>query len=238
MIETRILEKYLAALLDGNRSASREAVEETMQKGIPSTSVYMDLIWPIMVHIEKLARQDRITAAQENLATRINRTIVDQLQNKLPRKSRKDRKIIVCCAPDELQELAAQMMADLFESDGWEVRFLGGGLTNDDLLQYVNDYGPDILLIHGTTPRQAPDVRRLIDTIKDVNAWSDMQIMVSGGLFNRAEGLWEEIGADLFAENAEQALAVASKGKPIHHTQGRTINRRKRKAKQAAPAAV
>jgi len=115
-----------------------------------------------------------------------------------------------------------------FESDGWEVRFLGGGLTNDDILAFVNEYGPDILLIYGTKPKQAPGLRLLIDTIKEVNAWPDMRIMVSGGLFNRAEGLWQEIGADLFAATAIEAVWVASNDSPLEQ-QPRTINRRKKR---------
>jgi methanogenic corrinoid protein MtbC1 len=182
-----------------------------------------------MVEIEHLQRSGRIKTIEEHLATRINRTIVDQLQNKLPRRPKKNKKIVVTCAPDELQELGAQMTADLFESDGWEVRFLGGGLTNDDILAFVNEYSPDILLIYGSTPKQAPGIRRLIDIIKDVNAWPNMKIMLSGGLFNRAEGLWEEIGADLFAPSAFEALQVAYNDKPTDHYERRTIKRRKRK---------
>ena len=202
MLKDDILERYLEALLHGDRKRCRAVIEETLQSGIPANSVYADIIWPIMVEIEQLLRSDRITTVEEHLATRINRTIVDQLQNKLPRRPNKDKKIAVCCAQSELQELGAQIMADLFESDGWEVRFLGGGLTNDDILAYINEYAPDILLIYGTAPKQAPDVRRLIDTIRAVNAWPQMRIMLSGGVFGRAEGLWQEIGADLFAESA------------------------------------
>jgi hypothetical protein len=55
-----------------------------------------------------------------------------------------------------------------------------------------------------------------------------MQIMVSGGLFNRAEGLWQEIGADSFAATAEQALEIAAGTMAIEPI-SRTINRRKRK---------
>ncbi|MHC4184489.1 MAG: cobalamin B12-binding domain-containing protein [Planctomycetota bacterium] len=161
------------------------------------------------------------------MATRINRTIVDQLQNKLPRRPERSKKIVVCCAPEELQELGAQITADFFESDGWETRFLGGGLTNDDILGYTNEHAPDILLIYGTAPRQAPDVRRLIDTVRSVNAWPDMKIMLSGGVFNRAEGLWEEIGADLFAETAVKAVQIASENRPIE-PRARSFNKRKK----------
>ena len=232
MVKEKPLERYLAALLDGNRKLCRTVIEETLQTGTPANSVYVDVIWPIMVEIEALLRADRITPTQEHLATRINRTIVDQLQNKLPRRPAKNKKISVCCAHDELQELGAQIMADLFESDGWEVRFLGGGLTNDDLLAFINEYAPDVLLIYGATPKQAPGIRLLIDTIREVNAWPNMRIMVSGGLFNRAEGLWEEIGADLFAATAVDALRVALDDRPIEHRERRTINRRKKRQRR------
>jgi methanogenic corrinoid protein MtbC1 len=232
MIRPGTHERYLDNLLKGDRRACRTVIEETLQTGTPANSVYLEVIWPIMAEIEQLVREDRITSNQEHLATRINRTIVDQLQNKLPRRPSKDKKIVVSCAPDELQELGAQIMADLFESDGWNVKFLGGGLTNDDILSFVHEHSPDILLIYGTTPKQAPSVRQLIDTIRNINAWPEMRIMVSGGLFNRAEGLWQEIGADLFAETALEAIQVASSESA--ETPMPTFNRRKQKQKQAA----
>jgi len=232
MTKEGFLERYLDTLLRGDRSACRVVIEQVLHSGTPANLVYIDVIWPIMVEIEQLLRTGRISSIQEHLATRINRAIVNQLQNKLPRRPSRDKKIVVCCAMDELQELGAQIMADLFESDGWDVKFLGGGLTNDDLLAFVNEYGPDVLLIYGTTPKQAPGIRQLIDTIKDVNAWPSLRIMVSGGLFNRADGLWEEIGADLFAATGAEALQAALNDTPIEINEQREINRRKRRRKK------
>jgi methanogenic corrinoid protein MtbC1 len=228
-----VLARYLAPLLRGDRKACRSVVEETLQSGIPANSVYLHLIWPVMAEIERLSRLDKITSVQEHLATRINRTIVDQLQNKLPRRPIRHKRVAVSCTRDELQELGAQIIADLFESDGWEVRFLGGGLTNDDIFAFVNEYAPDVLFIYGTAPKQAPDVRRLIDRIRGVNAWPNLRIIVSGGLFNRAEGLWEEIGADGFASTAAEALQVAADESQVARPDRRTVNRRKRRQQTA-----
>lgn len=233
IVKPAIHARYLEPLLRGDRQACRGVIEETLQSGIPANSVYVDLVWPVMVEIERLRRAGKISPVEEHMATRINRTIVDQLQNKLPRRTKKEKSIVVCCAPEEMQELGAQMMTDLFESDGWTVRFLGGGLSNDDILAFINGFAPDILLIYGTAPQQAPDVRRLIDTIKAVNAWPNMRIMVSGGLFNRAEGLWEEMEADLYAENAVEALQVAANCDQMPRCERRTIN--KRKKRRASP---
>ncbi len=238
MIKEEILERYLDALLQGQRQVCRSVIEQALQKGTLTSSVYLDIVWPIMAEIEKLARAERISPTQEHMATRINRTIIDQLQNKLPRKPSRSKKIVICCAREELQELGAQILADLFESDGWEVKFLGGGLSNDDILAFVNEYSPDILLLYGTTPKQAPQIRQLIDSIRDVDAWPSMRIMVSGGLFNRAEGLWEEIGADLFAANALEALQQASSeiaAKPCE--EGASRRRKKYQKMHKAPLA-
>ncbi len=232
MDKERILEKYLRALLSGDRNASRSVIEETLQTGMTASSVYAEIIWPIMVEIEKLYRKDIINTAQESVATRINRTIVDQLQNKLPKSDNKSRRVCICSARDEHSELGAQIMADLFESDGWTTRMLGGTVNNDDILTYIHTFRPDVLLLHGIGPKQAPDVRRLIDTVKSVNAYPDMKIMLSGGVFHRADGLWEEIGADLYAPDARSAVKIASGDADIDAPK-RTINRRKKKISEA-----
>jgi methanogenic corrinoid protein MtbC1 len=227
MVKQDALEKYLEALLNGDRLVCRGIIEEAMKSGVSATSIYMDIVWPIMIEIDTLFRNDKIDSAQESMATRINRTIVDQLQNKLPRKTERKKRVVVCSAASEHGELGGQMINDLFESDGWDVRFLGSSVDNDDVMSFIHSFVPDILVIYGTEAKSAPEIRSLIDKIRSVNAFPDMKIMLSGGVFARAEGLWEEIGADLYAENAAQAILNASatnETKPV-----RTINRRKRK---------
>jgi methanogenic corrinoid protein MtbC1 len=162
-----------------------------------------------MAEIDTLYRDHRINDITVNIATRINRTLVDQLQSKLPRRETRHKKMVMTCAQGEPEELGAQMCADLFESDGWEVKFLGGGIPEDEIVEFVGIEQPDVLLIYGTKPSGAPGVRRMIDQIHDIGACPQMQIMLAGGVFNRAEGLWEEIGADLFAPTAKEALKIA-----------------------------
>ena len=79
---------------------------------------------------------------------------------------------------------------------------------------------------------------RLLDRIRGVNAWPDMRIVVSGGLFNRAEGLWEEIGADGFAATAAEVLQVAADESRVANPDRRTVNRRKRRYQTMSPERV
>jgi methanogenic corrinoid protein MtbC1 len=230
MLKKNVLERYLNSLLKGDRVASRSVIEEALQCGVPANAVYTDIIWPIMIEIEKLEKVDKISSVQEALATRINRSIVDQLQNKLPRKAQVDKKIVIFSTATEKGELGAQMITDLFESSGWEVRYVGSGVSRDDLVEFTHSYRPDVLLIYGMQAEKAPATRQLIDSVKTINACPDMKVMLSGGIFDRAEGLWEEIGADMYAETAAQAVQVASANEADIPKPKRTINRRKKKS--------
>jgi methanogenic corrinoid protein MtbC1 len=203
------LERYMRALLVGDRNQCRSVIEETLQGGMTAHQVYMEIIWPVMVDIDKLYRDDRIDSAQEAFASRINRTIVNQLQNKLPHRPAKNKKVAIVTEASEQGELGGQMINDLFESDGWDTRFLGGTVNHDDIMSFVHSYAPDVLLLFGFNGKDAPTIRSLIDSIRNVNAYPDMKIMLSGGIFSRADGLWEEIGADLYAETASEAVMMA-----------------------------
>jgi methanogenic corrinoid protein MtbC1 len=228
MIKEFVLERYLNALLDGNRIECRSIIEEVLQTGTPANRVYIDVIWPIMIETERLYRQGQIDSAQEAFTSRINRTIVSQLQNKLPRRAGKNKKAAVCTATNEKAELGGQMIADLFESDGWETRFLGGSVCDDDIMSFIHAFRPDILLIYGIDGKDAPAIRQLIDSIRGINAFPEMRIMLSGGVFGRAEGLWEEIGADLYAENASDAVSLANADSQSLPKPVRTIKQRSR----------
>ena len=83
-----------------------------------------------MEEVEQLYRDDRINIATEHMATRINRFVADQVQGNLKDATPNGKRIVVTCADGEREELGAQMCTDLFEAEGWEVFFLGGGVMS------------------------------------------------------------------------------------------------------------
>ena len=83
-------------------------------------------------------------------------------------------------------------------------------------------------MLYGITAKESPRIRSLIDKIKSVNALPDLKVMLSGGVFERAEGLWEEIGADMYASNAAEAVKIASADDTDLTVPRRTIKRRKK----------
>jgi len=213
-MSAELLSKYLDPLLSGQRRECRELVVQALGSGMPARALYRDLIWPAMEHVDRMFRDDRINLATEHLATRINRVVADHLQASLERRDKIDKRIVIACADGETEELGAQMTSDLFEADGWDVFFVGGGIPHDEILNLVGQIRPDILLVFGSKPSDVPGVRHLIDMIRDVNSCPNMNVIVSGGVFNRAEDLWREVKSDLFAETAIEALDLCNRAMP------------------------
>ncbi|QOV87510.1 cobalamin B12-binding domain-containing protein [Humisphaera borealis] len=203
-------QKYLEPLLKGERDLCRRIVEESLAAGISPADLLNDLVWPTMEKVQELYRDDRITISAVNLATRLNRALTDQLTARLPRSAPKGKKVLIFCGDDEPEELGGQICADLFECDGWNVKFAGGGVPEDEVLSLIGSERPELLVMFGTLPAGVPAVRKLIDYLREVNSCPEMQIMCCGGIYKRAEGLAEEIGADLFAAEASDAIRVAN----------------------------
>lgn len=230
---------YMEPLLEGDRVRCRQVIEHAFFEGASAHELITDLIWPTMETLQAHFREDRITQSTLNLATRLNRSITDQISSRLERKPARDRKVLIFCGSDEPEELGGQITADLFEADGWTTRFAGGGVPDDEVLKLIGDYRPDLLVMFGTLPSGVPAVRKLIDYLREVNSCPEMQVMCCGGIYKRAEGLSEEIGADLYAPDGAAAVTVADanparKATVDQQTVGRTRRIRKAAARKAA----
>ncbi len=210
-----LLTRYLQPLLAGRRAECFSIVKNAVETGdLSAEAAIREIVWPAMTQVDRLYRDDRINGAIENMAIRINRTVADQMQAHLPRKSGNGKRALLYSACGEAEELGAQMVGDLFQADGWEIYLIGGAVPHDEILTLVGQLRPNVLLIFGTRPQDVPSTRRLIELIRDVGVCASMNIVVSGGVFNRAEGLWLEVGADVFAESARDLLRLTNELRP------------------------
>src|SRR5438874_8332750 len=241
-IASQLSQAYLDALLTGDRANTRRVIEAAAGNGLSANELLNHLIWPTMELLQALYRDDRISISNLNLATRLNRNITDQLCATLPRGASNGKKVLIFCGDDEPEELGGQICADLFECDGWTVRFAGGGVPEDEVLALIGTERPDLLVMFGTLPSGVPAVRKLIDYLREVNSCPQMQIMCCGGIYKRAEGLAEEIGADLYAPDAAAAVEIANespsrKATVDQQTVGRMRRIRKAEARKTQHAA-
>jgi methanogenic corrinoid protein MtbC1 len=190
-----IVETLLPSLLAGDRSAVRTLVSRALGSGISAEDFTEQVAWPIHEALHKLHRHDQIERISFNYATRLLRQVVDQMQLAYSRAERNGKCVTLFCGSGENEDLGGQMAADLLEAAGFAVQFAGGGVASDEILEETSRRRPDFLVLFASSASDAPGIRSVIDRVREVGATPDMEIAVGGGVFNRADGLAEAVGA-------------------------------------------
>lgn len=225
-----VLERFFETLISGDRPAARALVQSCLSQVSDPRDLVGELFWPAYENIEKLYRSDQLTKLAHHCGTRLLRVLVDQTSAHYKFGESQGRSVLAFSGPKDSDELGAQMAVDILESAGYEMTFAGGGIPNDEIMARVHEQKPDVLLLFASGPSDLPQIRQLIDTIREISACPDLQVVVGGGVFNRAEGLAEEIGADLWSSNPlELVEAMGSEGQRRAAEDQRTVGRKRRR---------
>lgn len=195
------LDLFLETLLEGDRPTARRMVQETLDAGWAPDELVTDLYWPVYERLERLFRSDHVSRMSYRIATRLLRMLVDQTSSRLEAKPSLGRRVLCVSGPSETDELGAQMAVDLLEAGGLAVTYAGGDIPADEIMTHLHRHTPDALVLFAAGPSDLPEFRQMIDRLHEIGACPGLQIVVGGGVFNRAEGLAEEIGADLWASD-------------------------------------
>lgn len=230
-----LLTRYLQPLITGRRAECFALIADALAAGQAAEELICDVVWPAMVQVDRLYRGDRINSAAEHMACRINRAVVGQLQPHLAQSPRNQKRVLVTCGVGDQEELGAGIVADLLQADGWEVFHVGGGVQEDEILTMVGQVRPQVLVLFATRPEDVPETRRLVEMIREVGVCPTMNIVVSGGIYNRADGLWQEVGADLFSPSPRELRAALRDLQPRqpHAPRVAVVKKRRRRRKVA-----
>lgn len=225
-----VLERFFETLISGDRPAARSLVLASLAQVSDPRDLIGELFWPAYENIEKLYRSDQLTKLAHHCGTRLLRVLVDQNSANYKFAPSLGRSVLAFSGPKDADELGAQMAVDMLEAAGYEMTFAGGGIPNDEIMSRVHEQKPDVLLLFASGPSDLPQIRELIDTIREISACPDLQVVVGGGVFNRAEGLAEEIGADLWSSNPlELVEAMGSESQRRAAEDQRTVGRKRRR---------
>jgi MerR family transcriptional regulator, light-induced transcriptional regulator len=203
-----LLERYLAAQLKGQRQeALRLLVEEGVGAGISVPDLQLKVIGPAQHEIGRLWQENRISVAQEHLATAISQLVMAQLYRHLPRDPPNGKRVTVACVEGELHEVGARMASDFLEMAGFDVEFLGANVPTDALVKWVQDAQPDLLCLSATMSFHLPALTEAIERVRA--GYPQLPIAVGGHAFEWARGLEDRLGVTFYGKDAKALVAGA-----------------------------
>jgi len=201
-----MLEGVVRALIDGNRSLARTLVDACIEEEGAQVAIER-MLWPACATLHALSRGDRLSAVAEHCATVLLSQLVQRAEERLPATAIRRGRVVATSGPAPFEEIAGETFAALAEAAGFEVVFLAGGVESDDLLAEVGRRQPDFVVSFAAAGSDAPRLRRFLDALRTQQPVPGIRVGLGGGVFGRAPGLAEELGADF--EGATPAEVVA-----------------------------
>ena len=207
-----LAQDYLDWMLKGERNMALSMVLDKVEAGFPMKDLYLKVFQPVQYELGRLWQTNRISVAQEHYCTAATQLVMSQLYPYLFTGQRHGRKMVVACAPGELHELGARMVSDFFEMEGWDTYYLGANMPVKGIINFLGIIKPALLAISVTLMVNLRTVAEMISKIRATpEIPAGMKILAGGYPFRVANDLWQRIGADGWAVNAQEAVDLAGR---------------------------
>ena len=203
----RLAQDYLDALLKGDRRGAAALVKQAVADGTAIKRIYLDVFQQSQREIGRLWQLNRISVAQEHYCTAATQAIMNQFLEQILETPRIGRKVIAVGVSGDLHEIGLRIVADLFELAGWDCDFIGGNTPAESILQSLPEVRPDLIAVSATMTYHVELVEKFIRALRARSGSAHIPVLVGGRPFLVAETLWQRVGADGWAWDAEAAVA-------------------------------
>jgi MerR family transcriptional regulator, light-induced transcriptional regulator len=201
--------QYLEALLSGERRRASKLVVNSTTNGVSVKDLYLHVFQPVMYEIGRLWQMNQISIAQEHYYAAATQLIMSQLYHLVFSPERAGRRLVATNVSGELHELGIRMVTDFFEMSGWDTYYMGANTESEEVINNLSKYESDVLAISATMPLHVSRVRDLIRLVRSNEKCGEIKIIVGGYTFNLVPDLWQQMGSDGYALDAEEAVEVA-----------------------------
>lgn len=205
-----LAEKFLRFLLNGERYAASRLILDAVDSGVEVKDIYLHVFQASQREIGRLWQINQVSVAQEHFCTAATQLIMAQLYPRIFRTEKHGRRIVATSIGGELHEIGVRIVTDFFEMEGWDTYYLGANSPTSAILQALSDRKADVLAVSATMTFHIRAVENLIAAVRAAEDLKVVKILVGGYPFNVEPELWKRIGADAYAADASDAIAVAS----------------------------
>lgn len=199
---------FLQAILKNQRKAAVTIALEALRDTHAPTDIYVDVLQESLYQVGRLWESNRITVAEEHMATAITQYVMAQLYTHLPPATQSRGSMLITGVAGELHQVGANMVADVLDAQGYDVRFLGTNMPHSGILQAIEEHKAEILGISATMLFNVPQVIKLIKGVREKLGEQSPRIVLGGAAFRSLPSLTAELGAVGFAQDIRTAVRM------------------------------
>jgi methanogenic corrinoid protein MtbC1 len=201
---------YLQAAIKGDRLAATQIALDALQRVEDVVDLYVDLFQATQYEVGRMWQENQITVAEEHMATAITQYAMAQVYSRIQARDRGRGRLVITGIEGEWHQVGANMVADVLEVRGWDVRFLGTNVPQEGILKAVEEHKADVVGISATMLLSIPKVVRLVEGLRQRFQYECPRILLGGRAFISSPTLVKELRAEGAATDLRSALALVS----------------------------
>ena len=116
-------------------------------------------------------------------------------------------KVAIGTVKGDLHDIGKNLVASMLEGSGFEVINIGIDVPSDKFVEALKDNHADILCMSALLTTTMTYMKDVIKAVEDAGLRDKVKIMVGGAPVSQAFA--DEIGADGYSDNANEAVKVA-----------------------------
>jgi methanogenic corrinoid protein MtbC1 len=206
-------ELYSEAALLGRQDDAIALLEEAFTRAGSLPLVAVHVIQPAMYDVGRLWQENRVTVAQEHLATATSESWLAQSMARAKAAPANGKRAVFASLAGNQHILGLNVVADAFELDGWVVDNLGADTPIETLVEQVRDTRPHLVGLSATLPQHLWGLRQTINRLRQTFCDACPRIAVGGLAINQFPALANWVGAEVLGADA---LAVVAAVHPCH----------------------
>lgn len=180
----KLVKAYLNSLLAGNRNEAEQICDQFLADGGTIKELYEHIIKPALYDVGILWERNRISVADEHLATAITEGILNVLYTSIIPGQQNGKKVVLSCVEGESHQVGIKMVADVFEMHGWDTFLVGSGIPLNELLRYITNMKPQLLAVSLSIYFNFSKLIKMVASVQD--QFPELPILVGGQAFLHA----------------------------------------------------
>jgi methanogenic corrinoid protein MtbC1 len=201
-------QQFLQSILAGKRMQAVAVINVGLVHEIPILDLYVYIIQESLYQVGKLWEENKISVAAEHLATAVTQFVLAQTYGHLKFPKQNKGNLILTGVQNELHQVGSNMVADVLESHGWNVHFLGSNLPSSSILDAIHNHHANVVGISTTMVFNIPQTKDLIRQIRQATTQNPPKIIVGGAAYRFDSYLWKKMGADYYASDVKETVLL------------------------------
>lgn len=205
--------EFASIILNGADDRPLTYIGELQARGVQLDAVYIGLLAPTARLLGEMWVNDRchfvdVTIGLARLQQLLHSLTLEFNQEKSPVID--GQRAVFSVSGNEQHTYGMLMVAEFFRRDGWDV-WCGPPEHGDEMPMLVNDDSFDVIGFSLSRESLLETLKEDIAQARRASKNPSLRILVGGRVFSENTSLVHEVGADIFAHDAKQAIAKAQK---------------------------